>query len=130
MIVSAFSLDRFENQACDVVLVLHKCILYLRNGSILRFDNSRQVFFVGICDLWIVYPRPVELRKVEDLCRIGVGKRKRVAASSVKRFLEVYYLMALLFFVSLLKILPDLPVECGLESILNCKRASSMKSCT
>ena len=84
MVVAALALDRFGDEAGDVVRMRLERGSRRRQGfQLRRIDVGRAV------DRRRRDARPVELREARDLVRVGVGQRHRVAGASVERVLQM-----------------------------------------
>ena len=76
----------------------------------------------GEAQAGIVDPRPRELGEVVGLARVGVRERQRVARAAVEGLAEVDHLLALLAGDPLRLVAPHLPVERGLDRVLDAER--------
>ena len=86
MIVSTLTLNGLEEDRSNVVRVVVQSGLEFSDRSLFGLDGGLEIRLGGWeVELGVRNPRPVELGEVLRLCRIGVGQRKRVAASAVGR---------------------------------------------
>ena len=120
MVVPAFPLDGFDDETGDVVWVQRHHGFDGSNGFPLGSLDLGKVFSSQReGELWIRNARPVELGEVLVFSRIrGVGERHGVTRAAVESLLEVNDLRSL-FVLALRQILADLPVESGLQRILD-----------
>ena len=124
MTITALSLNRLDDEPGNVVRVVDERLLDLLDR--LRLDGNDSLYMVleRERDFWIDDARPVELRKVHGLARIGrVRQRKGIPGASVKSFLEVEDLLALLTRDAVFRVLAHLPIERRLQGVLDGNRA-------
>src|SRR5437867_7332350 len=125
MIVTAFALDRLDDDGADVDPALIDEVtdfalgfLFARNhiGFALRFRQRK-------IDVWTRDARPIEFREQVRLARIGIRKAHRITAASVKGAAEMQSLGAALA-AARRHVLAYLPIHRRLQTILDCHCAT------
>ena len=125
MAVAAFALHRLDDDRRDLVGPLGE--RRARVGEDLGLEGVQPRVLGGVqgeLDRRRVEARPVELREVHRLARIGVGQAHRVAGAAVEGAPEVHDLRALLFLEALAEVAPDLPVEGDLQRVFHGEAAA------
>ncbi len=119
MVVAALPLDGFGDEARDVVGALGECGACLVERAVLRLGDVAAVAQIGRVD-----SGPVELREACGLHRVGVGERHRVSAPPVERLGQMQYRASEAGVESAGLVEAALPVERGLESVLDGERTA------
>ena len=125
VVVAALALDRLHDDGGDVVGVVGEGPLdlverLLLSGRDVPLDLRRR----GEAQVRVPDARPAELREEVGLDRVGVGEREGVAGAAVERLAQVDDLLALLPGDPLGAVAAHLPVEGGLERVLDPERAA------
>src|SRR6266481_186408 len=91
MIITAFTLDRFNDDGGDVRSFAGKNLADLRLGPLLLLDDFGGPARLAerIVEARGQHARPGELGEIIGLARLGVRQTQRVAGASVERALEV-----------------------------------------
>src|SRR2546428_10366785 len=126
MVVPALALDRLDDDGGDIVLVLVEGRPDLGERERLARLHVFQIILAEREPYFrIQNAGPIELREIRSLPGIGrVGQGERVAGASVECLLEMEHLVPALLAVAAREVLADLPVEGGLERVLDAKRAA------
>ena len=124
VVVAALRLDGLHDRAGDVVGVGEEGVLGLAQRVALLGLDRLAVIGDRVAHVGGVDPRPRELREAVDLDRVGVGDRQRVAAAAVERAGEVQDLRAEAGRPARGLVAAGLPVEGGLERVLDGQRAA------
>src|SRR5712691_9951183 len=112
MIVSTFTLDRFNDDGGDVRSFAGDNLADLRLGPLLLLHDLRGPARFGerVVEARGHHARPGELGEIIGLARFGVRQTQRIAGASVERALEVEYFRAP-FAVSGNEVFADLPIH-------------------
>ncbi len=125
MVVAPLGLDRLDDEGRHVVAVLDEGLLHLCERELLDLLHALDLRPVdGEAELRVDDARPRELREVHRLARVGgVRQGEGVAGPPVEGLLEVDDLLPHLPPVPLPEVLAHLPVEGGLQRVLDADRA-------
>src|SRR5699024_4231536 len=105
MAISAFALNRLNDDTGNVIFIYFKIAFSLSNGTFFqRFCLLNMFFGSGISHGRGDDARPIEFRKILNFIGIGVSERHRIAAASVKSLFKVEYFMPFLLPIAFLKI--------------------------
>ncbi len=75
LIVATLTLNRFDDDRCNVIAVINECLFDLLDSEIFFQPHLREILFVeGKTDRRIVNPGPFEFRKERRFYRISVGE--------------------------------------------------------
>jgi len=120
VVVPPLSLNRLDDDRSDIILVLVERLFDLTDARLLVGDHAGEVLLVQrIADGGVEHPGPCELREQVGLDRVGVRERKGVTGTAVKRLPEVNDLPPPFFPVSPRPVLPNFPIKCRLQGVLD-----------